>query len=292
MTMPRRPATGKAAAVREIVSGHVANALEALRDTAQAPGAAVHLARKELKRARAGLRLLRAAVGRAVYRRENAALRDAARPLSRVRDAEVMLGTVTAIGEDKNPPGVRAVLLRLRRALLEEQRQARTEFAEKRQLTDITQRLQKARDRVARLRLRHCAGSTLATGFARIYRTGRGALRQAQAEAGDAALHELRKQIKYLGAAMKILDAAGISGVDKRIERADAIAELLGDDHDLAVLQSRIAALDNAKAEQANDQLGMELRRRRARLQQRALRSARLLYRQKARDFLAELHDA
>jgi CHAD domain-containing protein len=42
-------------------------------------GEAVHSARKELKKARATLRLLRDALSDAVYKRENAALRDAAR---------------------------------------------------------------------------------------------------------------------------------------------------------------------------------------------------------------------
>ena len=42
----------------------------------------IHEARKELKKARATLRLLRDALGKKAYKRENTALRDAARPLS------------------------------------------------------------------------------------------------------------------------------------------------------------------------------------------------------------------
>lgn len=50
-------------------------------------GAQIHGARKALKRARANLRLLRDAVGKTAYICENVVLRDAARPLSGVRDA-------------------------------------------------------------------------------------------------------------------------------------------------------------------------------------------------------------
>ena len=54
----------------------------------------IHAVRKRLKSARAKLRLLRAAVSDEPYAQANAALRDAARPLSAVRDAKVMLETV------------------------------------------------------------------------------------------------------------------------------------------------------------------------------------------------------
>src|SRR4051812_6802853 len=52
--------------------------------------AKIHSARKALKRARATLRLLRPAIGKDVYRQNNMALRDVARPLSQARDAEVL----------------------------------------------------------------------------------------------------------------------------------------------------------------------------------------------------------
>jgi hypothetical protein len=53
------------------------------------PASAVHQARKALK-ARAGLRMLRPCVKEAIYREVNKVLRDAARPLSAARDAQVL----------------------------------------------------------------------------------------------------------------------------------------------------------------------------------------------------------
>ena len=47
-----------------------------------------HDARKQLKQARAVLRLLRAELGDTVYRRENRVLRDASRTISPLRDAK------------------------------------------------------------------------------------------------------------------------------------------------------------------------------------------------------------
>ena len=74
----------------------------------------IHDTRKKLKSARAKLRLLRAAVGRKAYARENAALRDAARPLSRVRDSKVMLDTANALLGQKGTRSRRVLLTGLR----------------------------------------------------------------------------------------------------------------------------------------------------------------------------------
>src|SRR5882757_1483145 len=82
--------------LRRIAREQIAKALEAL-DGKTLSDDAVHSARKELKKARASLRLLRDALGDAVYKRENAALRDAARPLSEVRDAKVLLDTLDRV---------------------------------------------------------------------------------------------------------------------------------------------------------------------------------------------------
>src|ERR1700681_438946 len=48
----------------------------------------IHLARKAIKKARAALRLLRQGIGDGIYKLENAALRDAGRCLSPLRDAK------------------------------------------------------------------------------------------------------------------------------------------------------------------------------------------------------------
>src|SRR5262249_2675480 len=77
--------------VRRLLRKELGKALEALQGADPLPDEAVHAARKALKRARALLRLLRDALGSRVYRRENARLRDAARPLTAVRDARILV---------------------------------------------------------------------------------------------------------------------------------------------------------------------------------------------------------
>src|SRR5437867_11099819 len=59
----------------------------------------VHEMRKHLKKARAGLRLVRKEIGRGLFKAQNRGLRDVARLTSEIRDAEVRLQTVRELQE-------------------------------------------------------------------------------------------------------------------------------------------------------------------------------------------------
>src|ERR1700690_4419144 len=79
--------------IRRIVKREIGTALEQLASRGQSDEA-VHEARKCLKKVRAALRLVRDELGGPAYRRENFALRDAARPLTEVRDATMLVETL------------------------------------------------------------------------------------------------------------------------------------------------------------------------------------------------------
>src|SRR6266550_536207 len=73
--------------IRRILRKEIEKALGAV-DSARSPtDEGIHDARKRLKRARAALRLIREALGDREYR----ILRDAARPLSEIRDAKILI---------------------------------------------------------------------------------------------------------------------------------------------------------------------------------------------------------
>src|SRR4029078_8088646 len=73
------------------------DALQTVRDRWPPSDRAVHKTPKRLKRTRAALRLNRPALGERAYERESRALRDAARPLGRVRDATAILDTCKSL---------------------------------------------------------------------------------------------------------------------------------------------------------------------------------------------------
>src|SRR4030095_5558012 len=114
----RRPRDAPAA-LRQQLGGALAELRgKALRD------ASVHEARKQLKRARATLRLLRGGIRAASYRRANRRLRDAGRPLSDVRDARVLLDVVASLVVEVEP-SQRGELAALLQELRGERRQLR-----------------------------------------------------------------------------------------------------------------------------------------------------------------------
>jgi len=90
------------------VRRHIANAKKALRRP-KLDDEAVHDARKALKRARSGLRLLRP-LDEAAYRRENTRLRNAGRRLSGVRDDKVLLARLAELIDDEKKPARRRLL--------------------------------------------------------------------------------------------------------------------------------------------------------------------------------------
>src|SRR5687767_915570 len=106
--------------VRRAVIRHISRARKALRQPSFDDDA-VHDARKDLKRARSGLRLLRP-LDETGYQRENMRLRNAGRRLSAVRDDKVLLGRLAQLLAEEKKPARRQLLLALRKELHNERR--------------------------------------------------------------------------------------------------------------------------------------------------------------------------
>ena len=153
----------------------------------------VHGARKQLKRARATLRLLRAAIGDELYRRENIVARDAARPLSRTRDDEVMSDALKGVAE------------RFGTTISEVNVRPAAHPVSARQLSGIETALKRAMTRAREWRPDAEGWDSIATGLRSTYRRGRRALRDARKDRATEDLHEWRKQTKYLWHQLQIL---------------------------------------------------------------------------------------
>jgi CHAD domain-containing protein len=232
----------------------------------------IHDVRKELKRARATLRLLRECIGVEEYRRDNALVRDAARPLTAVRDAKVLMDAmhrwIPARGEFARQ--LRRVLERQRRAALRELRPAVLSAA----IRDL---------RMIRRRAEGYAEPSLdAEGLKRAYKSGRKAFIETRRRRSDETLHEWRKQTKYFATQLEIVLPLGPKRFEKTHKRARRLGEQLGDDHDLAILTEQIYR--HAKGEYAPSQdervqsLIDSLARERRKLQKKAFALGKRLY--------------
>lgn len=242
----------------------------------------IHAFRQTLKRARALLRLLRDAVSDSAYVRENTCLRDAARPLARARDAAVMLDLIDELLAARKMRRYRPTLLRLRAQFRKSHERLLAGARAKRTMGRMRRLLGQSLQRTAHWRMPRDTRPVYASGLRRIYRKGRNELEAALAQGGAGALHEWRKQVKYLGVALALV-APALPRSSSKAAVAEEIARRLGDDHDLAVLATRLRRMAAGRA------LTSKLEGRRGKLQKRAVELARRLYKRTPDRFAVRL---
>ncbi|HXD53791.1 MAG TPA: CHAD domain-containing protein [Solirubrobacteraceae bacterium] len=254
---------------------------------------AVHEARKAIKRLRAIVRLLEGPLGTRAGEREQDALRAAAALLAGARDAEVLLETLEQVVQRggrrlAGRPGV----ISLRLQLAAEREAAEQELLAPALRLRVADEMRLFRARAAAWQLGAGDGiEPIEAGLARVYRQGRRRLRRAGRKKGRRmrAMHQWRKRVKDLRYAAEILrrpspEGSGSARAARRLarlaQRADSLGEVLGEEHDLAVLDEWIA-LHGASAGAGRGtrrRLHREIADRRRRLRRRALREGAELY--------------
>jgi CHAD domain-containing protein len=272
--------------VQRAIGRHIAHARKALA-TPALDDAAVHAARKDLKRARSGLRLLRP-LDETAYRRENTRLRNAARRLSPVRDDKVLLARLTELIAEEKKPARRQLLVQARNDVRNARRRDWRALRSPEELARIDQALAAAAKRVRKWPSPPQGPGDAAPELAmqRLYRKGRKALKRSRQDPSDECLHEARKQAKHLAQALEILTGREPpKKAAKVLARAEDLGERLGDDHDFAVVESRCLSLP-ADADKPKRKIAQRLEKRRTKLQHKALDTGRKLFRGKTKQVI------
>ena len=224
---------------------------------------AVHEVRKRCKEVRALARLVRPVIGDD-YSRTNKLLRDAAAELASIRDAHALLSTFDHL---------RATSWAEENASLDKVRHRQAALA-----TEATHallagdpRIREAHELLGRAR-RRVAGwdlpsdfSVVAQGLAATYKRGARGHRRAQRKPSDERLHEWRKAVKTLWYQLRLIEPAAPSVIGAKVADLDVLAELLGEDHDLAVLVAKIRAEPKAYGGKKAAKLAVALARERQR---------------------------
>lgn len=268
--------------IRRIARKQMEKALEQLTGVAgHRRDEVVHEARKCFKRIRAVARLVRPAIGERLYREVNYHFRDLGRPLTQVRDAKILIETLDALVDhfhdrvaghsfDSVRKELQANLRKVRRDVLDEQDAlaavaagVREELERVEQWTDVRNKW-----------------TAIGGGLRRVYKSARRAFAEADTANPDTmALHEWRKQTKYLRYQLEILQPVWCEMVGDWADQADWLGEFLGDDHDLAVLRQFIANDPKRFGENGSLEVLLALiERRRAELQRDANRLGERLY--------------
>ena len=244
----------------------------------------IHRARKQIKMARATLRLLREGLPSKQYHAENRQLRDAAKPLSAARDAAVLRKAFECIWTGARSPGApsrgsRHDAIEMDRMLTNEQAKAHRQVAAGRGIPQARRLLHEARVRASQWHLSKDGWSTIGAGLRLIYHEGRKALQTVHTAPSDTALHEWRKQVKYLRHQIQLLRPIWPGPLEALARDLHFLSDHLGDDHDLVVLRAKLSADDSPlKNESGRQALLAKLDRKRASLQGQALKVGARVY--------------
>ncbi|HTR55327.1 MAG TPA: CHAD domain-containing protein [Kofleriaceae bacterium] len=270
--------------IRRNVRHELERARKAVHDELVSPDPAVareavHEVRKRLKRVRAALRLMRGELGDDAYRALNYQLRDAARPLTQVRDPDMLVTTFDALAAQLAGRIDRNVRSQVRETLIANERAARvavlgaagTIAAIEHAIAAVLEEVDwpAARD----------DWTMFEAGVRRVYRAGHRALARALEQPTITNLHEWRKQAKYLWHELQLLEATWNGAEPELTDRVHDLSTVLGDDHDLAVLAQTLAVDPLAYGgHRALKPLVVAIDGRRAELQAHAFELGRSLY--------------
>lgn len=236
----------------------------------------VHRARRRLKAARSFLRVLRPVLDREGYRFLTEELRAAKDVLSYARDADVAALTAANLatravrrsGDSRSAARAVMPLAALRDRLVERAEDAHADTIPPEEVAGALVLLAKEAEQITEgLAL---SATPILKATTRAARAARKARRRADRTLRDQDLHDWRKAVKHQAV------LAGLVGPTELAEQLDQLGDILGADHDLAMLA---AVLHNEKhlisGKPGRRAVKRFLERRRARLQHQAFRLGR-----------------
>ena len=243
--MPYKLALGEPASegLRRIAVEQIDSAVKDVDLSRNTPLVAVHRFRRRCKKIRAVVRLFRGQLEPdGTFHRENAALRDSARSLAHIRDADVMMKTYDKLMDLYATEVHRPGFAPFRKALTMERRSLDSSFE-----ASLPTLIEQARMNMIRIRQRAETWTFEVEGFnaiegglrktyGRAWRRRREAMEHPTAEA----LHEWRKRVKYHRNHLRLISEIWPQIIVPRSEEAEVLGELLGDDHDLAILRDKL----------------------------------------------------
>jgi CHAD domain-containing protein len=292
MSFELKPEESLRKSLRRIVRKQLEDALEML--TGEHKGArdeAVHEARKCFKKVRAVLRLARPAIGEKAYRAENTCFRDAARPLTEVRDAKIFIETLDGLIDRFQEHIAGRAFNDVRAALQDNLRAVRKRVLDEQDAFAVAgEVVRQAPERVKGWADVPNRWSSVGQGLEDTYRRAGAAFEEAAADPTVEALHEWRKQAKYLRYQLEVLRPLWPERLGELADEADRMGDLLGDDHDLAVLRQMLTDDPDRFGDEGDREVLVALiDRRRADLEEEALLLGGRFFQDRPRPFARRL---
>jgi CHAD domain-containing protein len=233
----RVPAGVKRIAREEIESAvrHLSGKGEADRDEA------IHEARKNVKKVRGVLRLMRPELGE-IYGRENPFFRDVGLRLSQFRDGGAMIEAFDGLREKYRGELGRGRLASIRHGLMARKEQAEKQGSIEEVLHGTAAVLRERAKRVAQWPLAADGFEAIAPGLEATFRRGQKALARARKHPLPENYHEWRKRAKDHWYQVRLLEGVWDGTMPAYERRLKDLETWLGEDHNLVVLQEKAMA--------------------------------------------------
>jgi CHAD domain-containing protein len=223
-----------ARAVQRICNSHIDDVWARLHKASHP--ASIHGARKEIKKLRAILQLIRGEIDHDGVDRIGKPLQKAASRLGIPRDARVTLKAFETLAGSEMVECFPKIHKKLQRTYKLETRKFRDEDS----VSEAIQALKKLRRRVKCIKLKPEGWKAFKPGLTKSYRQGRKAWKLAQRRQTADGLHEWRKHVKTLCYQLRMLCPKWPSAALIMTEELEKLGSQLGEDHDYYLLSQFI----------------------------------------------------
>ncbi len=225
-------------AIRRLGCERVEDAIECLQDCPRGEG--IHCARKDIKKIRAVLRLVRTRIQRKDFRLLRKSLKSAGKRLAGPRDAYIVIKTLRRLTSHFKRELARNAFRHIRAELRDAFRAEMKRFAEEKTVKMVKSDLQRVAKGMERVEIKSKGWRTISPGLKSSYAAGRRAYRTALKEPAPENLHEWRKGVKDLWYHISLLRRVWPEQIDAISSELGLLEEYLGDHHDLVMLQQKL----------------------------------------------------
>ncbi len=259
-----------------------------LKDTDKA----IHETRKDLKKIRALLRLVRDELGESTYKTNNVIVRDAGRQLGEVRDCAVLLERLDSLNENYAEQLSEEAFISIRTNLEQQRSKLLKRLLEDGENTieQLLDTLKTTKDGITEWEINSEDFDAFYSSLRRVYLRGHSAMKKAQSKPTSENLHQWRKRVKYLFYQLGFLRPIWPEILKSLEESLGKLADLLGEDHDLAVLESSLNENSGGFRDDKEKQVLLGLiAQQRAKLQERAWPLGSRIYHENPRRFTSRM---
>ena len=220
--------------VRQVATEQIDRALARFSSKSKG-GNAVHETRKSLKRLRALVHLIKAAIPKSDFKQRQAKLKQIANSLSGVRDIQAMLETMAKLEAWDERAGRGRVVSAIRDHL-EAKRDAAEKALKSSGTVKIRKQLKEVRKDFDEIVFEQNDFKYLASTIEEDYRLARRSFRRAYKLNEDEAFHDWRKYVQRHWRQLLLVAPSWPKALRPNILLARDLSEVLGEDHDLYVL--------------------------------------------------------